>query len=80
VVVAWILIQTEVGRDEEVERALTEVRGVRSVHLLYGAYDFLVSVEAHSLDWLKAIVSNEIRKIKGIRAMVTMIEVGAWSR
>jgi DNA-binding Lrp family transcriptional regulator len=69
---AYILITTEVGSEDEVLETIKRLPSVKSVSIVYGAYDLVAYVEAPSMDEIKRLVSNEIRKIEKIRSTLTM--------
>jgi transcriptional regulator, AsnC family len=66
------LITTEVGSEDEVLETIKRLPSVKSVSIVYGAYDLVAYVEAPSMDEIKRLVSNEIRKIEKIRSTLTM--------
>lgn len=72
-VVAFVLVNAELGFEEEVLKEALKVEGVKEAHLLYGLYDLIVKVEAESVEKIKSIVNNKIRKIEKIRSTLTMI-------
>lgn len=70
---AIILINTEVGKEGEVMTALSNIQGVSEVYLVYGVYDIVSKIESDRMEDLEAIISNQIRKITGIRSTLTLI-------
>ena len=69
---AYILINTEIGDEEKVYSDLKSTEGVVEVHIVYGVYDMVVKVEAKDMDNLRSIVEN-IRKKSGLRSTLTLI-------
>lgn len=74
---ALILINTDVGAEEEVLHIVKNVDGVKNVSLVYGIYDLFVEIEAESVDKLKDIITSKIRKIPKVRSTITMIVVSS---
>jgi DNA-binding Lrp family transcriptional regulator len=72
---AFILINTDVAKEESVMNALKELPEVVSVHLVYGIYDLIVKVRADTLDELKQGVTGKLRNVEDIRSTMTMIAV-----
>jgi DNA-binding Lrp family transcriptional regulator len=72
-VVAFILVNAELGFEEEVLKEALKVEGVKEAHLLYGLYDLIIKVEAESVEKIKSIVNNKIRRMEKIRSTLTMI-------
>ncbi|AGK60577.1 transcriptional regulator, AsnC family [Archaeoglobus sulfaticallidus PM70-1] len=69
---AYILINTEIGDEEKVYDALMNMNGVMEVHIVYGVYDIVVKAQAEDTDTLRKIVEN-IRKKAGLRSTLTLI-------
>lgn len=72
---AYVLINTEIGSEDEVLSKLQQIGNVKEVHLVYGVYDLVALVEAPDLDKLKEIVTWKIRKLDKVRSTLTMIIV-----
>ena len=72
---AFVLINTELGSEDEVFEELTKIPGVTEAYIVYGAYDIIVMVKADSLNELRNIVINKIRKIPKVRSTTTMVIV-----
>jgi len=72
---AFVLINTELGSEDEVFNELTKIPGVTEVYIVYGAYDIIAMVKAESLNELRNIVINKIRKIPKVRSTTTMVIV-----
>ena len=70
---AYILINTEIGAEKQVLKALKKVEGVQEAHSLWGVYDIIASVKAESMDALKYIITNQIEKISRITSKLTML-------
>ncbi len=77
---AIILINTDVGAEEEVMNNLMKLPEVKEVDLVYGIYDLIVFVEAESHEELRQVVVNKIRKIPHVKNTTTMIIVETLSR
>ncbi|HDD26533.1 MAG TPA: Lrp/AsnC family transcriptional regulator [Acidilobales archaeon] len=72
---AFVLINTELGSEDEVFEELTKIPGVEEAYIVYGAYDIIVLVKAESLNELRSIVINKIRRIPKVRSTTTMVIV-----
>ncbi len=70
---AYVLINTEIGAEEEVLRQLKQMSSVREAYLVYGVYDIVAKVEAESMDKLKETVSWSIRRLEKVRSTLTML-------
>ena len=70
---AFVLINTEIGAEDEVLRSLREVEGVEEAYTVYGVYDIVTKITAESMDTLKEIVTWRIRRLNKVRSTLTMI-------
>jgi DNA-binding Lrp family transcriptional regulator len=70
---AYVLLNTEIGAESQVLKALKKIDGVKEVHLLWGVYDFIVSIKAETIEKLRFIITNRIEKIGKINSKLTMI-------
>ena len=72
---AVILINTEVGKEEETLDALKNIPQVKEAYIVYGIYDLVVVIEAKALDEIRDIVVNRIRRIPTVKETITMVVV-----
>jgi len=72
---AIVLINTDIGAEEEVLNQLIAIGGVKEAYIVYGVYDIVAKVEAETTEKLKEIVTSKIRKIPKVRSTLTMIIV-----
>jgi len=71
----FLLVETEVGRLEEVARRLRSVPSVTEVHSVTGPFDLIVRVEAPHINTALDTVVHKIRRIPGIKATETLVTV-----
>jgi len=72
---AIILINTDIGAEEEVLSELAKIEGVTEAYIVYGVYDIIAKVTAPNMDKLKEVVTTRIRKLPKVRSTLTMIVV-----
>lgn len=72
---AFVLINSEIGSEEEVLGALRKISAVKEAYAVYGVYDIVAKVEAKSMDKLKEVVTWHIRRLDKVRSTLTMIVV-----
>lgn len=72
---AMVLINAEIGSEDEVVTELRKISNVRESYVVYGVYDIVAKVEADSMDKLKEIVTWKIRRLDKVRSTLTMIVV-----
>jgi DNA-binding Lrp family transcriptional regulator len=73
---AYVLINTELGRESEVTEALRGVKEITAIHSLFGIYDIIVEVEAETMDKVKEVVFNHIRSLGHVKSTITLITYG----
>ncbi|OYT51446.1 MAG: AsnC family transcriptional regulator [Desulfurococcales archaeon ex4484_204] len=72
---AVVLLNTDIGTEEEVLNTLGSIDGVVEAYIVYGVYDIVAKVQASTTEALKEIISSKIRKIPKVRSTLTMIVV-----
>jgi len=72
---AFVLINAEIGSEDEVLQELRKLGNVKESYVVYGVYDIVAKVEADSMDKLKEIVTWKIRRLEKVRSTLTMIVV-----
>lgn len=71
--IAYVLINSETGAEEQVLRDLKALPEVKEAYVVYGVYDIIVKVEGETSEDLKNIIASKIRRILKIRSTLTMI-------
>ena len=72
---AVILINTEMGADEEIFEKLKKLPEVRAVYMVYGLYDIVAIIESDDMSKLRDIVYKNLRSSPRVRSTLTMIVV-----
>jgi len=70
-IVAYVLIQTEVGKAANVAQSVRKISGVTAADDVTGPYDVIVRTEAESLDDLGKMVVSQIQAVEGITRTFT---------
>ena len=70
---AFIVINAEIGSEEEVLDELKKLEGVKEAYIVYGIYDIIAKVEADSMEELKDTVTWKVRKMNKVRSTLTML-------
>ncbi len=73
--IAFVLINAEIGGEEEVLQEIKKVEGVQEAYTVYGVYDIVAKIEAETMDKLKEVVTWSIRRINKVRSTLTMIVI-----
>lgn len=70
---AYVLLNTEIGAEKQVLKALKGIDGVEEAHSLWGVYDIIANIKADNMQELKDIITNRIEAIGQINSKLTMI-------
>jgi DNA-binding Lrp family transcriptional regulator len=70
---AFVLINAEIGSEDEVKKALDKIPNVTEAYVVYGVYDIVAKVEAESMTKLKEVVTWKIRRLDKVGSTLTMI-------
>ena len=69
---AYVLMNCDLGSEEELIAFLKKIEGVKEAHGILGLYDIIVQVESDSEVKLMEIITKSIRKIPKIRSTMTL--------
>ncbi len=70
---AFVLINAEIGTENELLKELRKTPNVKEAHTVYGVYDIVAKAEAETMDKLKELVTWKIRRLDRVRSTLTMI-------
>lgn len=73
--IAFVLINAEIGAENDVIQALRKISNVKEAYLVYGVYDIVAKVEAETMDKLKDSITWQIRRLDKVRFTLTMISM-----
>ena len=71
---AYVLINCDLGYEEQIIEELKHISDVKEIHGTFGAYDILAKVESDGVEKLETI-TLKIRKIPKIRFTLTLIGI-----
>lgn len=78
---AFVLIKTKAGLEEEALRKILEIKGVKEAYIVLGTYDIIAKLSVENLENLQEIVSQKIRKtIEEIEETMTMLVIQGASK
>jgi len=72
---AFVLINAEIGAEDEVLKDLKAISEVKEAHMVYGVYDIIARVVTDTMQELKDTISWKIRRLDKVRSTLTMIVV-----
>jgi DNA-binding Lrp family transcriptional regulator len=73
---AFVLLNTELGQEASITEALEGVKEIIGIHSLYGIYDLIIEMEAESMDRVKEIVFNRVRRLEHVKSTITLLTYG----
>jgi DNA-binding Lrp family transcriptional regulator len=72
---AFVLINCELGSEEQIISELKTFPDVKEVQGTFGAYDIIAKISSESVDKIRETISWKIRKIEKIRSTLTLTKV-----
>lgn len=70
---AFILLNIEIGSDQNIIERLEKIPEVVQAYNVYGVHDVIVKIKASSVSEIKDIIAYKIRRIENITSTLTMI-------
>ena len=70
--VVYILINAELGMEEDLLQELRKIEDIKEAYVTYGVYDVIVKAEAENMENLKELVAFKIRRMKDVKNTLTM--------
>lgn len=77
----YILLNSDLGSDVEIIKKIKEILDTEGksvqyeVQGVYGVYDIVVKISSDSMDHLRNIITNKIRKIDKVYSTLTMMVI-----
>ena len=72
---AYVLINCDLGYEEQIIEELKHISDVKEVHGTFGAYDILAKVKSDQIRTLRETIMSEIRKIRHVRSTLTLMGI-----
>ena len=66
------VMMTVTGSPQDLLPRIQEIEGIKMAHAVYGSFDIIALIEAPDMESLKALVTNKIRTIEGVKSSLTM--------
>ncbi len=74
---AFVLINADLGAEEQLVKELKSIEFVNEVYVVYGVYDVVCKVKADTMEKVKETITWKIRRLDRVRSTLTMIVVEA---
>ncbi len=72
---AYVLINCDLGCEEQIIEELKHISDVKEVHGTFGVYDMLAKVESDAVEKLSETITWKIRKMPKIRFTLTLMSI-----
>ena len=72
---AYVLINCDLGYEEQIIKELKHLSDVKEVHGTFGAYDILAKVESDQTRTLKETITWKIRKLDKVISTLTLMAI-----
>ena len=72
---AFVLLNVDLGKDDEVLTKLRELDGVKQAYQVYGVYDIIAKLEGEDIEGLKSTLQEKVRRLDYVRSTLTLIGV-----
>ncbi len=73
--IAYVLINCDLGYEEQIIEELKHISDVKEVHGTFGAYDILAKVESANTQNLRDTITWKIRKLDRVRSTLTLMVI-----
>jgi DNA-binding Lrp family transcriptional regulator len=70
-----VLINCDLGSEEEIIKELKKMPGTVEVSGVYGVYDIIAKVTSDTMEKLRETITWHVRKIDKVRSTLTMIVI-----
>jgi len=72
---AYVLINCDLGYEEQIIEELKHISDVKEIHGTFGAYDILAKVESANVENLRDTITWKIRKLDKVRSTLTLMVI-----
>ena len=72
---AFVLINADLGTEEDLIKELKKIEEVKEVYVVYGVYDIIAKIQADTMVKVKDTITWKIRRLDKVRSTLTMIVV-----
>ena len=72
---AYVLINCDLGSEEEILRELKKIPEIIEVSGVYGVYDIILKIRSDTMDKLRETITWHVRRIDKVRSTLTMIVI-----
>ena len=70
---AYVLLKVTPGYERNIVKELESIREIENINELYGEWDIIIKASVGKIEDLDTLLSDKMRKIKGVTLTSTMI-------
>ena len=74
-VIAYVLINCNLGYEEQTIEELKHISDVKEAHGTFGAYDIVAKLESANVKNLRDTITWKIRKLKRVMSTLTLMSI-----
>ena len=72
---AYVLINCDLGHEQDIIDELNHLENVTEVHGTFGAYDIIAKVVSEKVESLRETITWKIRKLQHVRSTLTLMGI-----
>ncbi len=72
---AYVLINCDLGHEQDIIDELKHLENVKEVHGTFGAYDIIAKVSSEKSESLRETITWKIRKLPSVRSTLTLMGI-----
>ena len=72
---AYVLVNCDLGSEEEIIQELKHIDSVKEVHGTFGAYDIIAKIESQEREKISETITWKIRKLEHVRSTLTLMGI-----
>ncbi len=73
--IAYVLINCDLGYEEQIIEELKHISDVKEIHGTFCAYDIFAKVESDQITTLRETITSKIRKIDRMRSTLSLMAI-----
>jgi DNA-binding Lrp family transcriptional regulator len=70
---AVVLMNCEIGKEQEIVDRVCSLSGVEKAYVVYGVYDVVAILTASTMEGLEATLMQKVRSLPGVRSTMTLM-------
>ncbi len=71
--IAYVFVNCDLGFEAEIIDEIKQLKSVKEVQGVFGAYDILVKLESANLENLREIIAWKLRKLNRVKSTLTLM-------